>query len=247
MDERRLDAMTWEEVRDLPPERTVAILPAGATEAHGPHLPLSTDVVIAEAMADAGARLLVERGTLAVVLPPLAYTAAPFAAAFPGTVSVRPETLTALLTDIAASLAAQGFRALAIANSHLDPEHLGSLHAAAKAAAATLPVAFPDLTGKPWATRLGDEFRTGACHAGRYETSVVMAARPGHVRDGLRRDLDANPASLSRAIQDGKRTFAEAGGPRAYFGWPADASTAEGKMLIATLGGILAEAVEALP
>jgi len=247
MDERRLDAMTWEEVRDLPPERTVAILPAGATEAHGPHLPLSTDVVIAEAMADAGARLLAERGRQAVVLPPLAYTAAPFAEAFPGTVSVRPETLTALLTDVAVSLAAQGFAALAVANAHLDPAHLDSLHAAARAAAASLPVAFPDLTRKPWATRLGDEFRTGACHAGRYETSVVMAARPGHVRDDLRRELDANPASLSRAIADGKRTFAEAGGPRAYFGWPADASTAEGKTLIATLGGILAEAVEALP
>jgi creatinine amidohydrolase len=247
MTDRRLDTMTWEEVRDLPPERTVAILPAGATEAHGPHLPLSTDVVIAEAMADAGARLLAERGKRAVVLPPLAYTAAPFADAFPGTVSVRPETLAALLTDIAVSLAAQGFRALAIANAHLDPAHLGSLHAAAKTAASSLPIAFPDLTRKPWALRLGDEFRTGACHAGRYETSVVMAAGPDHVREDLRRGLDANPASLSSAIADGKRTFAEAGGPRAYFGWPADATAAEGSRLIATLGGILAEAIEALP
>lgn len=247
MNERRLDAMTWEEVRDLPPERTVAILPAGATEAHGPHLPLSTDVVIAEAMAFEGARLLGKRGRSAVVLPPLAYTAAPFADAFPGTVSVRPETLTALLVDVAAALAAQGFAALAIANAHLDPAHLGSLHAGAKAAAASLPVAFPDLTRKPWAPRLGDEFRTGACHAGRYETSVVMAARPDAVRDDLRRGLDANPASLSRAIADGKRTFAEAGGARAYFGWPADASAAEGRELIAALGGILADAVAELP
>ena len=50
-------------------------------------------------------------------------------------------------------------------------------------------------------------------------------------------------ASLSAAIRDGKRTFEEAGGPRAYFGWPADASADEGRATIATLGEILAEAV----
>ncbi|HSE68554.1 MAG TPA: creatininase family protein, partial [Gemmatimonadales bacterium] len=50
---RELAAMTWEEVRDLGGQGLVAILPAGAVEAHGPHLPLDTDVVIASAMARA--------------------------------------------------------------------------------------------------------------------------------------------------------------------------------------------------
>jgi len=240
---RPWNEMTWEEVRALDAERTVVILPVGATEAHGPHLPLSTDVVIAEAMANAAAARLDTDGTPAVVLPPLAYTAAPFAEGFAGTVSLRPGTLAALVEDVGAALAAQGFRTLAIANAHLDPAHLEALHAAAAALAGRMAVAFPDLTRRPWALRLGDEFRSGACHAGRYESSVVMAERPDLVREDVRRSLAANPASLSKAIAAGKRTFAEADGPRAYFGWPADASREEGRAHVEALGGILADAV----
>ena len=81
---RELAAMTWEEVRDLDGQALVAILPAGAVEAHGPHLPLDTDVVIATAMARAGARRLSARQYPVVILPPLVYTAAEFAAGFPG-------------------------------------------------------------------------------------------------------------------------------------------------------------------
>lgn len=47
--------MTWPEVEALERDRCVPILPLGAIEAHGPHLPLHTDVIIAEAMATAGA------------------------------------------------------------------------------------------------------------------------------------------------------------------------------------------------
>lgn len=235
--------MTWEDVRGLEVERTVVILPVGATEAHGPHLPLSTDVVIAEAMAADGAARLSASGIPSVVLPAVAYTAAPFAAAFPGTVSVRPATVTALLTDVGEAVAAQGFRTLAIANAHLDPSHLEALHRAAELLRGRMAVVFPDLTRRPWAGRLGEEFRSGACHAGRYESSVVMAERPELVREDVRRELPANPASLSRAITAGKRTFAEADGPRAYFGWPADASPDEGRAHIEALGGILADAV----
>jgi creatinine amidohydrolase len=64
------------------------------------------------------------------------------------------------------------------------------------------------------------------------------------VREEIRSALEPNPASLSSAIRVGARTFGEAGGPRAYFGWPADASADEGRRSVAVLGGILAEAVE---
>ena len=83
-----------------------------------------------------------------------------------------------------------------------------------------------------------------ACHAGRFETSVVLAERPDLVRDGIRAELPANPASLSRAIREGKTSFEAAGGPRAYFGWPADATAEEGRALIDALGGILEQAVQ---
>jgi len=237
--------MTWEEVAALPRDRTAAVLPVGAVEAHGPHLPLTTDVVIAEAMASAGGERLARRGWEVVLLPALAYTAAPFAAAFPGTMSLQPGTVAALLTDLAAEIDRHGIPILAIANAHLDPTHLRCLEsAAAIIRAATGPaLAFPNLARKPWATRLTVEFRSGACHAGQFESSIVMAQQPDLVRDRIRGGLPANPASLSVAIREGKGTFAEAGGPRAYFGAPADATAAEGVDTVTTLGAILEEAV----
>ncbi|HJR52807.1 MAG TPA: creatininase family protein [Gemmatimonadota bacterium] len=240
---RQLAEMTWEEARDIDRGRTVAMLPVGAIEAHGPHLPLATDCVIAEAMVRAAAERLEARGLHAVVLPLLPYTRAGFASGFPGTISASPGAVTALVGDIARALGGQGFRTLAIANAHLDPEHLASLHAARDAGPDGIEIVFPDLTRRPWAGRLTEEFKSGACHAGRFEGSVVLAVRPDLVRDELRRELHANPRSLSAAIAEGKRTFEEAGGPRAYFGDPAAASAAEGRGTIAVLGGILADAV----
>ncbi|MEO1369279.1 MAG: creatininase family protein, partial [Acidobacteriota bacterium] len=142
----------------------------------------------------------------------------------------------------------RGFRLLVIANAHLDPTHLASLHAAVDAAAAEAPaldVVFPDVTRKPWARRLTEEFKSGACHAGRYEGSIVMASRPDLVRSEVAGRLPANPSSLVTAIRDGARTFEDAGGPRAYFGAPAEATAAEGERTVLELGAILADAVDA--
>lgn len=243
---RSLATMTFEEVGELRRDSTIAVLPVGATEAHGPHLPLSTDVMIAEAMAEAGAGLLDAWGYEAVVLPSVTYTPAEFAAGFPGTLSVDPETLTRLLVDLARGLHSHGIRTMAVANAHLDPTHIASIRAAAETCQARDDAArmvFPDVTRKPWALELTEEFLSGACHAGRYEGSVVMALEPALVRDEIRQALPPNPASLSAAIREGKRTFEEAGGPRAYFGYPAEATAEEGRATIAALGGILARAV----
>jgi creatinine amidohydrolase len=240
----RLGELPWTEVDALDRDRAVCILPVGAIEAHGPHLPLTTDGIIATAMAEAGAELLAAHDLLPLVLPPFEYTSARFAAGFSGTVSTSPDAVRALVAGAGRSLAFHGFATLAIANAHLDPTHLAALHGALADLldAGTLAI-FPDLTRKPWAFRLGDEFKSGACHGGRFETSVVMAARPDAVRDATRRELRANPASLSVAIRDGKESFEEAGGPQAYFGDPAAASAEEGRATIATLGAILCEAV----
>src|SRR5690606_19926249 len=284
---RELSGMTWEEAAEAGRAGAVAVLPVGAVEAHGPHLPLGTDVIIAEAMARAGGERLAVSGRDVVLLPPLAYTAAPFAAGFAGTIPVSPATVTALVVDIARALAAHGFRVLAIANAHLDPAHLSALHAAVEEirgvlerapeagsepgssagarqagvdgaaepaspggigprASGGFDVVFPDITRQPWGSRLTEEFRSGACHAGRYESSIVMAARPELVRDEIRALLPPVPVSLSAAIREGRRRFEEIGGDRAYFGYPAEATEAEGRSTIAVLGEILAEAVEAV-
>lgn len=238
---RQWSAATWEELAALDRARTVAILPVGALEAHGPHLAVATDIAIADAMARRGAEILAARSIATVMLPALPYAVAAFAASFPGTVSIRSTTLMALLTDLADALARQGFAALALANAHLDPEHLEALRQAAEGA--PLPVVFPDLTRRPWATRLGAEFQSGACHAGQFEGSVVLAERLEWVRQEIARDLPAIQISLSEAIREGKRSFEEAGLERAYCGDPAAATADEGRVTIETLGTILADAV----
>jgi creatinine amidohydrolase len=217
----------------------------GAVEAHGPHLPLGTDTIIAIAMARAGAQRLAKGGMTAFLLPPIAYSAAPFAAGFPGTLSISPDTLRDLVLDVARALTRLEVGALAIANAHLDPAHLAALNQAGERAATErlLPVAIPDLTRRAVAVELGEEFKSGACHAGRYETSIVMAESPELVREEVRAALPPNPASLSAAIRAGLATFEQAGGPRAYFGWPADASADEGRATVETLGRILADSV----
>jgi creatinine amidohydrolase len=237
--------MTWHEAREAFDKAPVAILPVGALEAHGPHLPLATDVIIAEAMARAGARLVAAAGKEVVVLPALPYTAAPFAEGFAGTLSLPRATIARLVADIAAELARQGVSCLALANAHLDPTHLGALADAADLvrAVGAPRLVHPDLTRKPWAGRLTEEFKSGACHAGQYETSVVMAARPELVRDEVRSALPDNPRSLSRAIVEGHATFEAAGGPEAYFGYPGAATVDEGRATIEVLGQILAEAI----
>ncbi len=237
--------------RSRPAERVVALLPTGAVEAHGPHLPLITDVVIARAAAEAALDGLCRLGLRPMLLPPIPYTPAPFAAGFPGTISVRPATFAALLEDVAAALERQGVAALVVVNAHLDPAHLAAIREVAGARAAAqaagrphhMPVIHPDLTERRWASRLTAEFRSGACHAGRYETSVVMAAAPDLVRDETRRGLPANPASLSVAIRDGAATFEEAGVGEAYCGEPAAATREEGDETVAVLGGIVVDAV----
>lgn len=245
----RLADMSWPQVDALDRDLAVPILPVGAIEAHGPHLPLGTDVIIAEAMAAAAAAQLQARGLSPVVLPTLAYTAAPFAASFAGTLSCTAATTTATLLSIAASLRQHGFRTLAIANAHFDPANVGALRDAVRACesnVAGLDIVFPDLTRRALAARLTEEFRSGACHAGQYEGSILLAVRPDLVQTDLAAGLPDNPASLPAAMRSGKSSFVDAGGPQAYFGFPARATADEGRRTIEVLGEILCEAVRAV-
>lgn len=237
--------LSWEVVGGIDRERAVAILPLGAIEAHGPHLPLATDVIIAEAMARTGAGRLSARGMDVLLLPTLTYAPAPFAADFPGTLSVAPDAVTALIVGVAESLGRHDFDLLALANAHLDPAHLGGIRAAVAAAhqSTQVRVVFPDVTRRPWVSRLTPEFKSGACHAGRYETSIILALQPDLVQEEVRRSLPPNARSLSAAIEAGQTSFVEAGGPRAYFGYPGEATAHEGRASVALLGRILEEAV----
>jgi len=206
----------------------VVILPVGSTEPHGPHLPLATDAILSEHAALRAAEALRGRGLAAVVAPTLPYGVTRFAAEFPGAVSLTPETTARVVEELARAWLAAGFARVCVVNHHLEPEHVAAL----AAAVARVPGAlFANQLTKRWGRTLSEEFRRGDCHAGRYESSLVLAARPELVRESVRAELSPLPISLSVAIREGKTTFRAMGSERAYFGAPAEATAAEGESL----------------
>lgn len=215
----------------------VAFLPVGAQEAHGPHLPLGTDVIIAVEMARRAAARLLERGRPAFVLPPVSYAPALAAEAFAGTVSVPRESVRAVVGAIAASLAARGLRTLCLANAHLDPEHVRGLRELAESPQ-PLRLVFPDLTRRRIASRLTPEFQSGSCHAGRFETSLVLAARPDLVQPHA---LPALVVNLAEKMRAGPVPFRSLGMDQAYCGAPAEASAEEGHATYDVLAAVLLE------
>lgn len=235
--------LTYEDTRAVLASGAVALLPVGSTEAHGPHLPLATDVILARQGALRAARLLTQKGRGALVLPAIAYAVTDFAADFPGTLTIGLDTARALVRDVIVSAVRTGFRGVVVCNAHLEPGNLQALREAVAAAEeAGAPARFPDVTRKPHALRLGEEFKSGACHAGSYETSLVLAAEPFLVKADLAATLLPNPISLSKAIREGKTSFVQAGGLHAYFGAPSEASALEGERLYAEMADIFASA-----
>ena len=121
--------------------------------------------------------------------------------------------------------------------------------AIAHGAAGRASVASP-LTRR-WGRTLSAEYKSGACHAGRYETSIVVAARPETVDLARAQSLPPLAVSLSEGIQKGRTTFAAMGLEQAYTGAPAEASAAEGEELIDRLATMIEtevrEALAAIP
>jgi creatinine amidohydrolase len=244
---KRLGELSWREADELRRADPVLLLPVGSTEAHGPHLPLATDAILSEELSLRAAAALDADGYATVIAPTLAYAITHYASEFAGTISLAPATATALLEDVCASLVVQGFARVCLVNSHLEPAHVASLSDACARVQARTGVAlvFPDQLEKRWARTLTEEFKRGACHAGSYETSLVLAARPELVHDEVRRRLAPMPIDLARAMREGKRTFVEAGAPEAYFGDPAAASVEEGNEIYARLVTMVVESVRA--
>ncbi|HET6372568.1 MAG TPA: creatininase family protein, partial [Candidatus Polarisedimenticolia bacterium] len=164
---------------------------------------------------------------------------------FPGCVGITHETAASLVADVCRSALGQGFRAVCLVNSHLEPDHLASLREAATLVAAQTgrPIIFPDKTQPRWAASLTAEFRSGACHAGQYETSLVMAAEPESVREAIRLGLPPNPTSIGKKIKEGVKSFTEAGGVQAYFGDPRGATPEEGEASYTALAAMIETAV----
>ena len=109
--------LTWQAIRDLPKEPGVVVLPIGAIEQHGPHLPVWTDALLAERYARRAFELLPD-DVSALLLPTLSYGKSNEHTGFPGTIALSAATLMALLRDIGAAVARSGFTRLLFINTH---------------------------------------------------------------------------------------------------------------------------------
>ena len=214
------------------PEGAVHLLPIGATEPHGPHAPLSTDTMISVGICERAAERL-EGEIPVLVLPAMPYGVTRYGSAFPGVVSISEDTLRSLVTEIAESVGR-----LVLVNSHFEPEQVETLR--------TTGLPLLDVTRRANAERLTEEFRSGSCHAGRYETSLVLADRPELVHADRMRALEERHVEMPAAIAAGQTDFLAMGMEQAYCGSPAEASAEEGNETFETLTTMLVELIREL-
>ena len=226
----------------------VLLWPVGSTEPHGPHAPLSTDPIISIGIAERVARRLADDPDLAVlILPPLSYAVTRYTVGFAGAIHVHEDTLRAMIVDVCTSLAAQGFPHVVLVNNHFEPEHVQTLHRAVDDLERQgIRVGYLDLTRRERAQRLTEEFRLGECHAGRYETSLVLAQAPELVDRQAMAALPYVPVSLPKVIAAGQKDYRDMGLAQAYCGAPAEATAEEGEETYETLADMTIELVRAL-
>ncbi len=216
----QLGAMTWADI-DAPP---ILVVPVGSCEQHGPHLPLHTDTVIAVALADS----LVAARDDCVVTPPLTITASGEHQGFPGTLSIGNEAMSAVVIELVRS--ADWANGVVFVNGHGG--NVTAMHTAT--------------------TLLGRERRRvltwwirvpgGDPHAGRVETSLMLALAPHEVQ--FDRAVAGAIPSTTDLIEHGVRALS----PSGVLGDPTLASAEEGHRLFASLaddlGATVAEWVE---
>lgn len=185
------------EIAALDKSRLMAVLPVGAIEQHGPHLPVSVDQAILDGIIRATLPLL-PAGLPALFLPTLPIGKSDEHSAYPGTLTLSAATLMAVWSEVGDSLARAGVRKLVILNSHggqmapmdIVVRDLRCRHGMIAVAASWFAMGLPE--------RLFDarEERFGI-HAGDMETSVMLALHPEKVRMDHARDFQPLAARLS--------------------------------------------------
>ncbi|MFD2470398.1 creatininase family protein [Amycolatopsis silviterrae] len=216
MSELRIEHLTSPEIADaIAGGKRTAILPLGATEQHGAHLPLSVD----SEHADRLGVLVAERLGDALVLPTVRVGCSAHHLGFAGTLSLRPETLEAICFDCCESLAAHGFRRVLIFSAHIG--NYPVLSEIEPKLAARLPadldvIAFSDSTAvlDAWRTASAGLASHVGGHADIAESSIMLALRPEAVRSdrataGLAEPM--NDALLARVLTGGVKAVAPNG------------------------------------
>lgn len=179
-DEQFLPRLTHEEVEALDKEDALVVLPIGAVEQHGSHLPVATDMLIGEASITKAFEALPPNSNIWLI-PPLSYGKSNEHIDYSGTVTLSAKTLQAVLEDIGASLHRSGFRKLVLYNSHGGNVDLLNMMAREIHVETGMAV-FVTSSGSPNVTDLftEKELKWGI-HGGDVETSMVMATKPDWV------------------------------------------------------------------
>jgi len=173
----------------LDPARTIAVLPVAATEQHGPHLPLSVDSVLADGIVAASLPHLAPELSV-LFLPTQAVGLSPEHARFPGTLTLKTETVLRLWTDIGESVAAAGVRKLLLFNSHGGQVSVMDLVARDLRARLNLLVyscswfnlPLHDAQGQDLNALFSAEEHRFGIHGGEIETSMMLALAPQRVQ-----------------------------------------------------------------
>ena len=242
-----MELMTYPQVEQLATRAELALLPVGPPEAHGPHLPLGTDLLAARELCERAGWELKVQGIECLIAPLLPYCLAEVAKPFPGTITIRAEVVAALVEDICRGLAHSGFRRTLVVSGHAEEENLDALGtgaAQAGKAGALVKVsrwygdALPELLHL-----LEEDHPEYDIHAGEWETALVLLKAPELVDQTA---LDALPPNwairnISERRAAGARTFPELGAPEAYCGDPRRATPRAAECLYAALGNFIAE------
>jgi mycofactocin precursor peptide peptidase len=190
---------------------TLLVVPVGATEQHGPHLPLTTDTDIALTLA--------ERCPGALVAPPVAYGSSGEHAGFPGTLSIGREATEHMLVELCRS-AAESYARVLLISTH------GGNAVPVERAVARLRREGRDV--RAW----GPSWKGADAHAGRTETSLMLAIAPELVH--MERAAAGNSAPLESLLDQLRRGGVRAVSPNGVLGDPTGASADEGRALLAS-------------
>ncbi|MDD9269320.1 creatinine amidohydrolase/Fe(II)-dependent formamide hydrolase-like protein [Bacillus sp. 3255] len=233
------------EVAGLPKDDALLVLPVGAVEQHGPHMPVFTDTLISEVLLTSAFEQLPMDANI-WLLPAIPYGKSTEHLGAPGTITLSATTLMAVVLDIAKSLAVSGFQKLALVNTHggnADLLNMMSREIRMETGLAVFRLDPGGLGGADeWITPLEKQ---AGIHAGDMETSLVMSAIPHWVH------MEAAPAEYpnypgSRYLMLRQKAFAWVMDDLSHSGISGDATQAsceKGYAMTAAYGEMIAEAL----